>query len=187
MRAASGTPLDAMRRFSLEQPMGKSNMAAPLTEGSNKAFPCLQEVLQSLQLHPACSSLLWWCEIPSKGKCLHSCHFGDQGVRQGGHTFVREAEEALSAYLFKWRTNAYLHLKTTFSIDMIIPSRGQCVLKYSSTYLIIQLHPHILVIPPCNFHLRRQAELECSIFWCWVQNLPAHLLKIWVFMCANAV
>lgn len=47
--------------------------------------------------------------------------------------------------------NPYLRLKITFTSNMIIPSRGQYVLKYSSMCLIIQLHPHIPVTPSLQF------------------------------------
>lgn len=104
-------------------------------------------------VHPAYSNPIWRAEILSKGKCLHSWHGGDREKGQGGCTFVweRKARKALSAYLSEWRMNTYLYLKTTFSSNMIIPSRGQYMLKYSSMHLIIQLHPHIPVTPSLQF------------------------------------
>lgn len=132
----------------------------------------------------ACSSTLTaallsdGAESPAKGNAYT---LGILVIKEWGRVAIPLSERCRGGFIslpFLNQGQTYLHLKITFSKNMIIPSRGQYVLKYSSIYLIIQLHPHILVIPPCNFRLRRQAELECSIFRCWVQFLPAHLLKI---------
>lgn len=115
---------------------------------------------------------------------------GDREKGQGGRTFVweRKTRKASSAYLSEWRMNTYLYLKTTFSSNIIIPSRGQYMLKYSTMHLIIQLHLHIPVTPSLQFSSEKTSRAWMQhVLVLGTKTLTVHLLKISVFKCAIAV
>lgn len=75
----------------------------------------------------------WWSREGPRKPCL--CL---KGKDKGGLT-------SLPFWMEGWTHNF------TFTSNMIIPSRGQYVLKYNSMCLIIQLHPHIPVTHSLQF------------------------------------
>lgn len=122
------------------------HMAAHPMERSGYAIPLPWEPLQCLQLHPTSSNTTWWNEIPNKWKWWHSYHGDDQGKP---YLCLKGKDKGGLTKLPFWMEG--LTHNFTFTSNMIIPSRGQCVLKYSSMCLIIQLHPHIPVTHSLQF------------------------------------